>query len=172
MYREIPIPLSDLERIGFSVSARSQVFDSPLSKAWCGFDSVCRIAHPISKSKCCGDFMDAIQNSLQQKLSRLSQVDSFFSNSLHSSYEYPLFPHSVSPYSVFSSFICFKPPQNFRQCSTTFTLSLISLQFPSEVSDTQGFWCCFYPFFWRLKETKESEWFVLLLVWDGDGLCW
>lgn len=99
--RKIPVPLSDLERIGFSVSARSQVFDSPLSKAWCGFDSVCRIAHPISKSKCRGDFMDAIQNSLQQKLSRLSQVDSFFSSSLHSSYEYPLFPHSVSPHSVF-----------------------------------------------------------------------
>lgn len=99
--REIPIPLSDLERIRFSVSARSQVFDSPLSKAWCGFDSVCRIAHPISKSKCCCDFMDTIQNSLQQKFSRLSQVDSFFSNTLHSSYEDPLFlslcfSHSVS----------------------------------------------------------------------------
>lgn len=91
MEREIPIPVSDLERIGFSVSARSQVFDSPLSKARRGFDSVCRIAHPISKSKSCCDFMDAVQNSLQQKLSRLSQVDSLFSNSLHSSYEDPLF---------------------------------------------------------------------------------
>ncbi|WVY94452.1 hypothetical protein V8G54_033540 [Vigna mungo] len=111
---DIPVPLSDLERIGFSVSARSQVFDSPLSKAWCGFDSVCRIAHPISKSKCCGDFMDAIQNSLQQKLSRLSQVDSFFSSSLHSSYEYPLFPHSVSP-TLFFFFYLFQTPPKFQK---------------------------------------------------------
>ncbi|KAL3007327.1 hypothetical protein AAZX31_08G327200 [Glycine max] len=55
--------------------------------------------------------MDAVQNSLQEKLSRLSQL------------------------------------KKFRQRSTAFTLALIRLQFLSEVSDTQEFWGCFYPFF-------------------------
>ena len=92
----VPIPLADLERIGFAVSAWSQVLDSPLSKAWCGVYPVCRIAHPISKSQCRCDLMDAVQNTLQQELSRLSQVASFSCNFLHSSYE-----------GRFSVFLCF-----------------------------------------------------------------
>lgn len=48
---------------------------------------------------------------------------------------------------VFSSFIYLKIAEKFRQRSTTLALALIRLQFLSEVSDTQGFWCCFYPFF-------------------------
>jgi len=100
--------------------------------------------------------MDAIQNSLQQKLSRLSQVDSFFSSSLHSSYEYPLFPHSVSPNSVFLLLFISKLTQKLQKVFNNIHSALIRLQFLSEVSDTQGFWCCFYPFVLEIKRKKRE----------------
>ncbi|KAL2956174.1 hypothetical protein AAZX31_18G070900 [Glycine max] len=59
----------------------------------------------------------------------------------------PGFPRTSHTSPVFSSFIYLKIAEKFRQRSTTFALALIRLQFLSEVSDTQGFWCCFYPFF-------------------------
>ena len=56
----LPVPLSDLERIGLSISARSQVVDPPLGEARGGFNAVSRVSHP-RKDKGRRDFMDAVQ---------------------------------------------------------------------------------------------------------------
>lgn len=75
----LPIPLSHFERIWLAVCAGSQVFYPPLSQTWSGFNSISwRITHS-SKSKCHSDLMDAIENTFQEKLSRLSQVYFFHS---------------------------------------------------------------------------------------------
>lgn len=79
----LPVPLADPEGVGFAVSAGSQIVDPPLCEARGGLDSI-SIAHPISReSQGHRNFMDAIEDTFQQELSRLSQVGS--SHSPHSS---------------------------------------------------------------------------------------
>lgn len=72
----ISIPVSNLERIGFAISARSQIFDPPLGKTRSGFDPISRIAHP-RKGESGSDFMDTVEYALQEEISGFSQVCCF-----------------------------------------------------------------------------------------------
>lgn len=63
-----PVPLSNLERIGFAVSAGGEIVDPPLSKSRRRFDPICGIAHPSELKSGC-NFIDAIEDSLQPHLS-------------------------------------------------------------------------------------------------------
>lgn len=97
-----PIPLANLERIRFPIGAGSQVVDPPLREARRRFDSVSWITHPVRrKSQDRRDFMDTVEQTLEQKLSRFSQID----NSHNAQFS---LPHThTQPFSLCFTLLCF-----------------------------------------------------------------
>lgn len=60
----MPIPETDLERIGLAVGAGSEVVDPPLGEAGRGVDSVGGIAHPsVGEREGRRDLMEAVEDS-------------------------------------------------------------------------------------------------------------